>query len=57
MSYYGNVRLFCSVGMRNGMRGSVLGDENVYTKCDESADGGGRNDVDKQRKNSPSVIR
>ena len=26
----------CSVGMR----GSVLGDENVYAKCDESADGG-----------------
>lgn len=29
----------CSVGMRNGMRGSVLGDENVHAKCDESADG------------------
>lgn len=40
MSYYGNVRLFCSVGMRNGMRRSVLGNENVYAKCDESADGG-----------------
>lgn len=56
MSYYGNVRLFCSVGMRNGMRGSVLGDENVYAKCDESVDGE-RNDVNKQRKNSPSVFR
>ena len=40
MSYYGNDRLFCSVGMCNGMRRSVLGDENVYAKCDESADGG-----------------
>ena len=30
----------CSVGMRNGMRGSVFGDENVHAKCDESADGG-----------------
>lgn len=40
ISYSDKVRLFCSVGMRNGMRGSVLGDDNVYAKCDESADGG-----------------
>lgn len=26
--------------MRNGMRRSVLGNENVHAKCDESADGG-----------------
>ena len=37
---YDNVRLFCSVGMRNGMRRSVLGNENVHAKCDESADRG-----------------
>lgn len=40
ISYSVKVRLFCSVGMRNCMRRSVLGNENVHAKCDESADGG-----------------
>lgn len=31
---------YCSVSMRNGMHRSVLGNENVHAKCDESADGG-----------------